>query len=182
MTIFTMIRAPGDEAKVRLIGEPTGSLAEILDELFDNACRASAHAIHVECVVDQGRPTLSVYHRGPGIENPMTVLTLVNRRWDDATTRFDDPAGFSLANLAGRHVMIRSGLDETDIGWNVTISPDAWRGAAPFTIALEGGLYGTNVLVEIPEEWRYGLAQAVAAAAANLSVSVFFHARRMNPA
>ncbi|WP_336961050.1 hypothetical protein [Sphingobium aquiterrae] len=100
--------------------------------------------------------------------------------WRGSLSHPGNGDGIALSSLAGRHVIVRSGPDETERGWSATIPPEAWTGAAPITIEPDAGLRCTNVMVEIPVEERVGLEEAVAAAARDLPVRAYFHARWKN--
>lgn len=160
---------------------PSGPLDAILRELFRMSQRAGASRIHVETFDYEGRPTLSVLDNGSGIDSPRALLALDAFGWREAGPRSQPPSGVALSSLIGRHTIVRSGPDETEPAWSVTISAEAWTGEAPIAIEPDGGLCGTNIMVEIPEEWRAGLENAVAAAARHVPMHVFFHARWKNP-
>lgn len=151
------------------------ALPTILDELFRIACEADAYEIHVETFDYESRPTLSVYDNGSGIESPLCLALLGALR-----SRHELADGIDFSSLSGRHTIIRSGPEETEPGWSLTISPEAWRGQASITIEPDGGLRGTNILIEIPDAWRAGLEEAVATAAEHVPPHVFFHARWKN--
>jgi hypothetical protein len=135
-----------------------------LDELLRVAHRADAYEIYVETFDYEGRPVLSVYDNGSGIESPRDLLALDAIGWRDPSRPGNDDA-IVLSSLAGRHVIVRSGPDETERGWSATIPAEAWTGAAPITIEPDAGLRGTNFIVEIPVAWRVELEDAVTAAA-----------------
>lgn len=160
---------------------PSGPLDAILRELFRLAQRAGACRIHVETFDYEGRPTLSVLDNGSGIDSPRALLALDAFGWRAAHPRSQPSSDVALSSLVGRHTIVRSGPDETEPGWSVTISAEAWNGEAPIAVEPDGGLCGTNMMVEIPEEWRAGLEDAVATAARHLPMHVFFHARWKNP-
>lgn len=159
---------------------PSGPLDAILRELFRIAQRAGASRIHVETFDYEGRPTLSVLDNGSGIDSPRALLALDAFGWREARPRSKPPFGVALFSLVGRHTIVRSGPDETEPAWSVTIPAKAWNGEASIAIEPDGGLCGTNIMVEIPEEWRAGLEDAVAAAARHVPMAVFFHARWKN--
>ncbi|WP_140159632.1 hypothetical protein [Sphingobium sp. GW456-12-10-14-TSB1] len=159
-----------------------GSLPEILDELFCIACQADAYEIHVETFDYEGRPTLSVYDNGSGIDSPRALLALDAFGWREEAAQSENADQVALSSLAGRHTIVRSGPDETEPGWSATIPPKAWSGDAPITFEPDAGLRGTNIMIEIPIGWRTGLEDAVAAAAADIPIRVYFHARWKNRA
>lgn len=180
MPFSTTIRTADSQSRARPVNRCCGSLTEILDELLRVARRADAYEIHVETFDYEGRPVLSVYDNGSGIESPRDLLALDAIGWRESLSRPGNDDAIALSSLAGRHVIVRSGPDETERGWSATIPAEAWTGAAPITIEPDAGLRGTNFIVEIPVAWRVELEDAVTAAARHLPVRVYFHARWMN--
>lgn len=180
MSLSTSTRTTSGRSGVTQADEPS-PLDTILRELFRIAQRAGACRIHVETFDYKGRPTLSVLDNGTGIDRPRALLALDAFGWREARPRVQPPSGVALSSLVGRHTIVRSGPDETEPAWSVTIPVEAWTGEAPIAIEPDGGLCGTNIMVEIAQEWRAGLEDAVAAAARNVPMHVFFHARCKNP-
>ncbi|OHT21601.1 hypothetical protein [Edaphosphingomonas haloaromaticamans] len=180
MPFSTMIRIANRQSRMGPADRRSASLPEILDELLGIAQHADAYEIDVETFDYEGRPTLSVYDNGSGIDSPRGLLALDAVGWRETVSESGNANSLALSSLAGRHTIIRSGPDETEPGWSVTIPPDAWHGEAPITIEPDTGLRGTNIMVEIPVEWRVGLEEAVAAATRDLPVRVYFHARWKN--
>lgn len=176
----TTIPIADRQSRARPAERRGSSLAEILDELLRIAHQAGAYEIHVETFDYQGRPILSVYDNGAGIDSPRNLLALDAIGWHEFLQHPGNADGIALPSLAGRHVIVRSGPDETERGWSATMPAEAWNGAAPITIEPDGGLRGTNIMVEIPVDWRVGLEDAVTAAARHLPVRVYFHARWTN--
>jgi hypothetical protein len=181
MSISTSIRTMSGRSDVPQADKPSGPLDAILRELFRIAQHAGACRIHVETFDYEGRPTLSILDNGSGIDSPRALLALEAFGWRDARPRSKPPSGVALSSLVGRHTIVRSGPDETEPAWSVTIPAEAWNGEAPVTVEPDGGLCCTNIMVEIPEEWRAGLEDAVGAAARHVPMNVFFHARWKNP-
>ena len=181
MSFSTSTRTTSGRSGFTQADEPPGPLDTILRELFRIAQRAGACRIHVETFDYEGRPTLSVLDNGSGIDSPRALLALDAFGWRAARLRSQPSSGLALSSLVGRHTIVRSGPDETEPAWSVTIPAEAWTGEAPIAVEPDGGLCGTNIKVEIPEEWSPGLEDAVAAAARHVPMHVFFHARWKNP-
>ncbi len=180
MPYSSPLRTADSQSRPRPANRCCGSLTEILDELLRIAHRADAYEIHVETFDYEGRPVLSVNDNGSGIESPRDLLALDAIGWRESVSRPGNDDAIALSSLAGRHVIVRSGPDETVRGWSATIPAEAWNSAAPITIEPDGGLRGTNFIVEIPVAWRVELEDAVTAAARHLPVRVYFHARWTN--
>ncbi|TAJ74155.1 MAG: hypothetical protein EPO45_17305 [Sphingobium sp.] len=181
MSFSSSTRTINGPSNVLQADKSSGSLDTILRELFRIAQRAGACRLHVETFDYEGRPTLSVLDNGSGIDSPRALLPLDTFGWRDARPRSRNPDGIALSSLFGRHTIVRSGPDETEPAWSVTIPAEAWKGEASIAIEPDGGLCGANIMVEIPEQWRAGLEDAVAKAARHSPMDVFFHARCKNP-
>jgi glucose-6-phosphate-specific signal transduction histidine kinase len=83
MPYSTTLRIANRQSRARPADSCCGSLAEILDELLRVAHRADAYEIHVETFDYEGRPVLSVYDNGSGIESPRDLLALDAIGWRD---------------------------------------------------------------------------------------------------
>jgi len=180
MSISTPTRTINGSSGVVKADKPAAPLDTILHELLCIAQRAGACRVHVETFDYEGRPILSVLDNGSGIDSPRALVALDGFGWRDVRPRSRTPSGVALSSLVGRHTIVRSGPDETEPASSVTIPAEAWNGEASIAIEPEGGLCGTNIMVEIPEEWRTGLEDAVTAAARHVPMHVFFHARWKN--
>lgn len=181
MSFSTSTRTMNGPSGAAQADKPSAPLDTILRDLFRIAQRAGACRLHVETFDYEGRPTLSILDNGSGIDTPRALLALDAFGWRGTRPRSWNRDEIALSSLVGRHTIVRSGPDETECAWSATIPAEAWNGEASITIEPDGGLCGTNIMVEIPEEWRVGLEDAVATAARHLPMHVFFHARWKNP-
>lgn len=159
-----------------------GSVADVLNELLQNARRAGASRVDIATFELAGQPTLSIADDGHGIDDPSNLVTLGQSGWGDDTIRREDPAGMGIFSLAGRRVEIRSYSRAAHAGWRVVIPEDAWETSAALTIEPFDIDAGTEILIELPEAWASALETSAAASARYYPLPVTLNARELDRA
>lgn len=150
-----------------------GTIADVLQELLQNARRAGAKEIRIDLVDRNGQPTLLIRDDGSGIADPAALVTLGHSGWNAAIARREDPAGMGVFSLAGHHVAVRSHSSVLG-GWQVDIPADAWQGGVPLAVEPCTIAKGTEICLALPEAWVAGLEQAVKHAAQYFPLPVHF--------
>lgn len=175
MTLPATIRAVVDpQAITRVTRLFNGTLADVLNELFQNARRAGATSVEVDRHHDGEHATLVVRDDGRGIADPAELLALGRSDWGDDIAASEDPAGMGMFSLAGRHVEIRSRACDAATGWRVTIPAHAWEGDTSLPVGPCALSPGTEIRIALPEAWSRNVAGDVAAAALHYPLPVSF--------
>lgn len=156
-----------------------GTLADVLNELLQNARRAGATAVHLETLDLAGRSTLCIRDDGHGIADPRSALTLGLSGWDQAVRNREDPAGMGVFSLAGHRVEIRSRAPAASAGWRVVVPADAWQGNAELPIERFEMDHGTELLIELSERWETELESAASACARHFPLPVKLNRREL---
>lgn len=151
-----------------------GTIADILNELFQNARRAGATSVDVDLADDKGQPTLYITDDGRGIDDPASFVTLGRSGWSDDIVRREDPAGMGVFSLAGRRVTVRSFSQAANAGWSVTIPEDGWQGDLPLAVETSSMRKGTQIVIAIPGAWLPTLQSQVEVAAKYFPLAVGF--------
>lgn len=166
MTLPDTIRAVVDpQAITRVTRLFNGTLADVLNELLQNARRAGATRVDVEMHHDGEQTTLIVRDDGRGIDDPTALLALGRSGWSAGIAASEDPAGMGVFSLAGRHVEVRSRAHGTPTGWRVVIRAHAWECGTPLPVEPCGLPHGTDVRIALPDAWTRNVAGEVKAAA-----------------
>ena len=156
-----------------------GTLGDVLLELFQNARRAGARAIHVAVYNLPAGTALSIYDDGCGIEDPANLLTLGTSGWQQDIRAREDPAGMGVFSLAGRDVLVRSWSRVAGRGWAVHIPADGWEGAVPLAIEPCGIVRGTEIQIMLPAAWEEQLSSALRLAARYFPLPVHFEGKQL---
>ncbi|QJU58465.1 ATP-binding protein [Sphingomonas sp. AP4-R1] len=156
-----------------------GTLGDVLQELFQNARRAGARAIHVAVYNLPTGSALSIYDDGCGIDDPANLLTLGTSGWQQDVRSREDPAGMGVFSLAGRDVLVRSWSRPAGRGWAVHIPADGWEGAVPLAIEPCGIVRGTEIQIMLPAAWEQQLASALRLAARYFPLPVHFEGAQL---
>lgn len=173
MTLPATIRAVVDpQAITRVTRLFNGTLADVLNELNQNARRAGATRVEVETHRDGEHTTLIVRDDGRGIADPAALLALGRSGWDEDISASEDPAGMGMFSLAGRHVEIRSRASDAATGWRVTIPAHAWECGMPLPVEPDALSQGTEIRIALPDAWSRNVAGDVAAAALHYPLPV----------
>ena len=98
------------------------TLQQIIDELLQNARRAGATLVRVDCDAHRCR----VSDDGRGIADPQVLLSYGDSHWDEHVAR-ERPAGLGFSALAGRGCTIGSATPE-GTRWQATVPPEAFTG------------------------------------------------------
>ena len=179
MTFPTTIQTTvGDSLLTRITRFFDGSVSACLIEAIQNARRAGATRIDISRIESDRGPVLRIRDDGCGIADPVKFLTLGDSGWDEKIARSEDPAGMGVFSLAGRHVTVRSHAAELDAAWQVTITPDAWESGMPLDLAPTAIDKGTEIEVDMAEDWVNALEQAVKDAARFCPVPVWLDGKR----
>ncbi len=149
-----------------------GTVADVLNELLQNARRAGATAVSIETLDLAGQPTLCVRDDGPGIADPSVLLTLGQSGWSDDTQRREDPAGMGVFSLAGHRVEIRSRASHSPAGWRIIIPHYAWEESTAIAVEPFPIAQGTEILIDMPEAWDAQVRIAAASAALHYPLPV----------
>ncbi|MEM9804028.1 MAG: ATP-binding protein [Cyanobacteria bacterium P01_D01_bin.56] len=115
------------------------SIDEILTELFQNARRAGATAIHLNINFDEKEPILTIRDDGIGIADPQDLLSLGESGWNSRTLTREDPAGMGVFSLSTRGATIRSKK------WQVTLKKEHFTGSPVSITELEEVIVGTAI-------------------------------------
>jgi len=142
-----------------------GTIADVLNELLQNARRAGATAVAIELLDPDGQPTLAVRDDGRGIADPAVLVSLGRSGWDDSILRREDPAGMGVFSLAGRRVEIRSCPFGNTAGWRIVIPAGAWETSAEIPVEPFPVTSGTEILIDMPTARSAQLESAAVAAA-----------------
>ncbi|WBQ17703.1 ATP-binding protein [Sphingobium yanoikuyae] len=156
-----------------------GTLGDMLLELFQNARRAGARAIHVAVYNLPAGTALSVYDDGCGIDDPANLLTLGDSGWQQDIRSREDPAGMGVFSLAGRDVVVRSWSRAAGRGWAVHIPTDGWEGTVPLAIESCGIVRGTEIQIMLPAAWEEQLGSALRTAARYFPLPVHFEGAQL---
>ena len=156
-----------------------GTLGDVLLELFQNARRAGARAIHVAVYNLPTGTALSVYDDGCGIDDPANLLTLGDSGWEQDIRSREDPAGMGVFSLAGRDVVVRSWSRAAGRGWAVHIPADGWEGAVPLAIESCGIVRGTEIQIMLPAAWEEQLRSTLHLAARYFPLPVHFEGAQL---
>ena len=169
------IRPAVSQAAITKVGRLfNGTLADILNELFQNARRAGATTLLVDTYPTPAGATLAIRDDGHGIDDPASVVTLGHSGWDAHLLATEDPAGMSVFSLAGRDVTITSRAAGRARGWTVRIASDQWDGSAELPLAEAEHPVGTTVAIDLPVDWLKQIDTAVAEAARFYPLPVVF--------
>lgn len=180
MTLPTEIRpSVGDQLITKVSRLFNGTIADILNELFQNARRAGATGVDVDLRNDDGQPTLYITDDGRGIDDPTSFVTLGRSGWSDDIARREDPAGMGVFSLAGRRVTVRSFSLAANAGWSVTIPEDGWQGELPLAVEPSSMRKGTQIAIAIPGDWLPTLRSQVEAAAKHFPLLVGFRGEKL---
>ncbi|ALR21458.1 MULTISPECIES: ATP-binding protein [Sphingomonadales] len=174
-TIHTTV---GDSLLTRITRFFDGSVSACLIEAIQNARRAGAKRIDISRIESDRGPVLRIRDDGCGIADPVKFLTLGDSGWDETIARSEDPAGMGVFSLAGRYVTVRSHAAELEVAWQVTITPDAWESGMPLDLAPAAIDKGTEIEVDMTEDWVKALNQAVKDAARFCPVPVWLDGKR----
>ncbi|CAM5612756.1 ATP-binding protein [Sphingobium scionense] len=156
-----------------------GTLGDVLLELFQNARRAGARAIHVAVYNLPAGTALSIYDDGCGIDDPANLLTLGTSGWQQDIRDREDPAGMGVFSLAGRDVIVRSRSRAAGRGWAVHIPADGWEGTVPLAIASCGIVRGTEIQIMLPAAWEEQLGSELRIAARYFPIPVHFEGAQL---
>src|SRR3546814_7507583 len=97
MTLPREIRPTvGDELITKVSRLFNGTIADVLNELFQNARRAGAGRIEVRVSEHEGSSVLTIADDGRGIDDPASYVTLGRSGWNDAIARREDTAGMGV--------------------------------------------------------------------------------------
>jgi hypothetical protein len=151
-----------------------GTLSDVLLELFQNARRAGACAIHVAVRNLPAGTALSIYDDGLGIDDPATLLRLGSSGWAQDIQIREDPAGMGIFSLAGQDVYVRSWARRSGRGWAVHIPANGWEGAMPLAIEPSAIVCGTEFEIMLPDSWEQQLSSSLRAAARYFPLPVHF--------
>jgi hypothetical protein len=174
MTLPTTIQTGVGQSLVHKVSRLfNGSLSDVLTELLQNARRAGASRIDIDTYDLAGHPTLIVRDDGSGIDDPTKLVTLGDSGWNSAIADREDPAGMGVFSLAGHRVEVRSFSASAGHGWRVVITPDAWQTGSPLTIEPFEIVMGTEILIDLPENWETTLDHAVAHCSLHCPIPVF---------
>ncbi|MFD2427633.1 ATP-binding protein [Sphingobium scionense] len=156
-----------------------GTLGDVLLELFQNARRAGARAIHVAVYNLPAGTALSIYDDGCGIDDPANLLTLGTSGWQQDIRDREDPAGMGVFSLAYRDVIVRSRSRAAGRGWAVHIPADGWEGTVPLAIASCGIVRGTEIQIMLPTAWEEQLGSELRIAARYFPIPVHFEGAQL---
>jgi hypothetical protein len=174
MTLPSTIRTAVSQAAITKVTRLfNGSVGDVLNELLQNARRAGASRVDIETLDLAGHPTLSVRDDGQGIDDPSVLVTLGQSGWDVETARREDPAGMGVFSLAGHRVEIRSFSPVAQSGWRVVIPEDAWETSAVLAVESFPIEAGTDVLIDLPEQWESALPARARDSARHYPVPVY---------
>lgn len=148
------------------------SIADVLNELLQNARRAGSRRVQIDVIDDGGRSVLLIRDDGCGVEDPAKLVTLGDSGWDAETAHSEDPAGRGVFSLAGRDIEIRSRARGADQGWRVVIPSQAWESGAPLAVEPWDIGTGTEIRIDMPEAWTDQLANAAGNAAQHYPLPV----------
>lgn len=173
MTLPATIRAVVDpQAITRVTRLFNATLADVLNELLQNARRAGATRVDVETLHNGEHATLIVRDDGRGIDDPAALLALGRSGWDAGITASQDPAGMGVFSLAGRDVEVRSRPRGAPGGWRVVIPAYAWECGTPLAIEPDAIPGGTEFRIALPDAWTRSVTGDVQAAALHYPLPV----------
>ena len=171
------------------------SLADILNETFQNARRARATQLHVHITQHnpsrkpltgpQGPYGITIVDDGTGISDPDVLLAYGDNGWSDTLVEEEDAAGMGLLSLARHACTIASrtaGVGGEGAGWQVHLTP------AHFTGELEASIepdpqaprpHGTSISFTTPASYaELYVHNTIAASARNYPLPVHVHTKR----
>jgi hypothetical protein len=159
--------APSAIAKVTRMF--SGSLGDILAELFQNARRAGATKINVTAMSEPS-PKIMISDDGAGIASPQTLLTLGQSDWQAEATLREDPAGMGFFSLAGKAITLTSSTGGK--GFRLCIPADGWTGERLLAVEPANHPRGTTIVFEASEPWLRNLPREVEQAARHFPIAV----------
>jgi hypothetical protein len=159
--------APSAIAKVTRLF--SGSLGDILAELFQNARRAGSTGITVSSMIDPS-PKIVINDNGAGIASPQTLLTLGQSDWQSEATLREDPAGMGFFSLAGRAITLTSSTGGK--GFRLCIPADGWTGKVLLAVEPANHPRGTTIVFEASEQWLRNLPREIELAARHFPIAV----------
>lgn len=174
MTLPSTIRTAVSQAAITKVTRLfNGSVGDVLNELLQNARRAGASRVDIETLDLAGHPTLSIRDDGRGIDDPSVLVTLGQSGWNAETARREDPAGMGVFSLAGHRVEIRSFSPVAQSGWRVVIPEDAWETSLALAVGSFPIEAGTEILIDLPEQWESALPAQARDSARHYPVPVY---------
>jgi len=174
MSVLTTIEARVSQSAITKVTRLfNGTIADVLQELLQNARRAGAQEIRINLADRKGEPILVIRDDGSGIADPAVLVTLGHSGWGADISRREDPAGMGVFSLAGHHVIVRSHSSKIG-GWQVDISADAWQGGVPLLVEPAAIESGTEISLALPESWATHLEDAAKRAALYFPLPVYF--------
>lgn len=102
------------------------TLADILNELLQNARRAGAGEVFAE----ETETGYVISDDGRGIADPAALLAFGASFWDETIARLEDAAGMGFWSLSRRGCAVSSRPEGSPAGWHAEISPDVFAGEA----------------------------------------------------
>lgn len=147
----------------------SGTLDDILTELFQNARRAGATMISV-ATASEPRAKIIIADNGKGIANPQALLSLGESDWEAAATLREDPAGMGFFSLAGRATTITSSTGGD--AFRLAIPEDGWTGERELCVEQAARERGTTIVFAASEDWLRHIGGAVERAARYLPLDV----------
>ena len=147
----------------------SGSLDDILTELFQNARRAGATKIAVSTSTEP-TPKIIIADDGKGIASPQALLSLGESDWDAAATLREDPAGMGFFSLASRATTITSSTGGD--AFRLAIPEDGWTGERELCVESTKRECGTDIVFSANDDWLRQIGGAVERAARYLPVDV----------
>ena len=181
MTLPATIRTSVSQSAITKVTRLfNGSIADVLNELLQNARRAGARRVDIETLDLAGHPTLSVRDDGRGIDDPAVLVTLGQSGWDADTARREDPAGMGVFSLAGRRIEIRSFSASAGQGWRIIIPADAWETSTALAVEPFPIDAGTEILIDLPETWENMLDAQVRINACSYPITVFLRGEEID--
>lgn len=170
MTQHSIVRARVSAAAIGKVTRMfSGSLDDILTELFQNARRAGATHIAVTATCDPS-PNIIIADNGKGIADPQALLALGESDWRSAETLREDPAGMGFFSLAGRATTIVSSTGTN--AFRLAIPDDGWTGERDLRVDAATRERGTTIVFAASEDWLRHMASAVERASRYLPVAV----------
>lgn len=120
------------------------TLADILNELLQNARRAGAGKVFAE----ETETGYVISDDGRGIADPATLLAFGASGWDETIARLEDAAGMGFWSLSRRGCAVSSRPEGSPVGWHAEISPDVFVGEAAADIIEDPDIErGTTIFI-----------------------------------
>lgn len=152
-----------------------GSLADIINELFQNARRANASSVSVTAASEGDRLRVSVSDNGSGIDDPARIVALGASGWSEDVVAFEDPAGMGVFSLAGKDAMIISRHASQKAAWRAIIPADAWTGERDIAVEKYHRAIGTTISFLVDGTHEGSVDHAVTVAAKHFPLKVTFN-------